>query len=57
MKVKVLKPVNHKNRTVKVGEVIELDDVTAKKLIEIKAVEEVKDATTVANKTTTGESK
>lgn len=57
MKVKVLKPVNHKNRTVKVGEVIELDDVTAKKLIEIKAVEEVKDATTVANKTITGESK
>ena len=43
MKVRVLKPVKHKNRTVKAGEVIELDDVAAKKLIEVKAVEEVKE--------------
>lgn len=58
MKVRVLKPVNHKNRTVKVGEVIELDDdVAAKKLIEVKAVEEVKETTSVVSKTTIGESK
>ena len=43
MKVRVLKPVNHKDRTVEVGEVIELDDVAAKKLIEVKAVEEEKE--------------
>ena len=44
MKVRALKQVNHKDRTVKVGEVIELDDVAAKKLIEVKAVEEVKES-------------
>lgn len=43
MKVKALQSLNHKGKTVEKGKVIELDDVTAKKLIEKKAVEEVKE--------------
>lgn len=52
MKVEVLTPVNYKNRTVEPGQIIELDDVAAKTLIELKAVKEVKDT-----KQTTGELK
>lgn len=43
MKVIAIKPLNHKGKTVEKGKVIELDDVTAKKLIEERAVEEVKE--------------
>lgn len=50
MNVRVLTPVNHKGRTVEVGEVIDLDDVAAKKLIKAKAVEEVKEITTTVEK-------
>ena len=43
MRVKTLKPLHHKGKTVEVGKEIELDDVAAKKLIDIKAVEEIKE--------------
>lgn len=43
MRVEVLRPLNLKGRTVSVGKIIELDDVTAKKLIGSKAVEEIKE--------------
>jgi hypothetical protein len=41
-KVKAIKPLNHKGRKVQVNEEIELDEITAKKLIEVKAVKELK---------------
>ncbi|MCT7596430.1 DUF7210 family protein [Aliarcobacter butzleri] len=43
MKVIAIKPLNYEGKTVEKGKVIELDDVAAKKLIEKKAVEEVKE--------------
>ena len=43
MKVRVIKPLNHEGKTVEKGKVLELEDVVAKKLIEKKAVEEVKE--------------
>ncbi len=43
MTIKALKPLNHKGKTVEKGKVIELDDMTAKKLIDKKAVEEIKE--------------
>lgn len=43
MKVRALQPLNNKGKTVEKGKVIELDDVAAKKLIDIKAVEEIKE--------------
>ena len=49
MKVRALKPLNHKGRTVAKDEIIELEDeVAAKTLIEVKAVEEVKETVTPA---------
>lgn len=43
MRVRALEPLNHKGRTVAVGEIIELEDEgAAKELIRVKAVEEVK---------------
>lgn len=45
MKVRALKLLNYKGRTVQKDEEIELEDEdAAKKLIEVKAVEEVKEA-------------
>lgn len=44
MKVEALVPLNHNDKTVVKGEIIELDDEAAKKLIDVKAVKEVKDA-------------
>ena len=38
-----IKPLNYEGKTGEKGKVIELDDVVAKKLIEKKAVEEVKE--------------
>ncbi|OCL85743.1 hypothetical protein AAX26_01810 [Aliarcobacter thereius] len=46
MKVRVLKPLNHKNKTVNKGLILDLEDVVAKKLIEKKAVEEIKETKT-----------
>ena len=43
MTIKALKPLNYKGKTVETGKIIELDDMTAKKLVEIKAVEEIKE--------------
>ncbi|RBQ28414.1 DUF7210 family protein [Aliarcobacter vitoriensis] len=43
MKVEVLKPLNHKGKTVEIGKIIELDDDTAKKLIVVKAVKTVEE--------------
>lgn len=43
MKVRVIKPLNYEGKTVEKGKIIELDDVIAKKLIDKKAVEEVKE--------------
>lgn len=57
MKVRVLKPLNHKGKTVKENKVVELEDVTAKKLIELKAVEEIKEVTTQVVKATVGDAK
>ncbi len=42
MKVRALKPLNVKGRTVKEGSEVELSDEVAKKLIATKAVEEIK---------------
>jgi hypothetical protein len=56
MNIRALVSLNHKDKTIEIGEIIELEDeVAAKKLIETKAVEEVKDMTSI-NKTT-GETK
>jgi hypothetical protein len=57
LKVRVLKPLNHKGKTVKENKVVELEDVTAKKLIELKAVEEIKEVTTQVVKATVGDAK
>lgn len=55
MIVKALIPLNHQDRTIKIGEIIELEDEgAAKQLIQVKAVEEVKESTTNKN---IGESK
>lgn len=54
MKVIAIKPLNHEGKTVKKGKVLELEDVVAKKLIEVKAVEEVKEQKT---ETKSGEQK
>ncbi|OCL99520.1 hypothetical protein AAX29_00561 [Aliarcobacter thereius] len=42
MKVEALKELNYKGRTLKKGSIVEIDEVAAKKLIEVKAVKEVK---------------
>ena len=45
MKVEAQKPLNHKGKTVKIGSIVEIEDVAAKKLIDKKAVKEVKNET------------
>lgn len=45
MKVEALKPLNYKGKTVKIGSIVEIEDVAAKKLIDKKAVKEVKNET------------
>lgn len=58
MKVRALKPLNYKGKTVNKNEVIELDDAVCKKLIEAKAVEEIKETTAaVVTKSIIGENK
>ncbi|WP_026804684.1 DUF7210 family protein [Aliarcobacter lanthieri] len=60
MKLKALKPLNHKGKTVEVGKIVEIDDVVAKKLIEVKAAEEIKEVKEQKIETknlTTGENK
>jgi len=45
MRVRALVQLNHNDRTVEVGEIIDLDnEVDAKTLIDVDAVEEVKEA-------------
>lgn len=47
MKARALVPLNHKGKTVAIGDVIELEDEgAAKQLIQVKAVEEVKESIT-----------
>jgi hypothetical protein len=43
VRVRALEPLNHKGRTARIGEVIELEDEAAKTLIKLEKVEEVKD--------------
>lgn len=48
MRVRALVPLNHKGKTVVIDQIIELEDEAAvKKLIEVKAVEEVKNPITL----------
>ncbi|WP_418180745.1 hypothetical protein ACNSOL_01360 [Aliarcobacter lanthieri] len=57
MKLRALKPLNHKGKTVEVGKIVEIDDVVAKKLIEAKAAEEIKEQKIETKNLTTGEQK
>lgn len=43
MKVEAIKPLNYKGKTISVGSIIDIEDSAAKKLIDKKAVEEIKE--------------
>lgn len=54
MKVEAIKPLNYKGKTISVGSIIDIEDSAAKKLIDKKAVEEIKEQ---KDQTKTGDDK